>query len=75
MKTDIFLDLDNNKISTEYGDMPAHLKMPRKLKSQSGTAMGEEDSYISIKWRVMQPAEYANRVIFQKVKSAWHKQR
>lgn len=28
----------------------------------------EEDSYISIKWRVMQPAEYANRVIFQKVK-------
>ena len=25
-------------------------------------------SYISLKWRVMRPAEYANRVIFQKLK-------
>lgn len=28
----------------------------------------EEDRYISLKWRVAQPQEYANRVIFHKVK-------
>ena len=28
----------------------------------------EGDRYISLKWRVSQPQEYANRVIFQKVK-------
>lgn len=28
----------------------------------------EDDSYISLKWRVARPAEYANRVIFQKLK-------
>lgn len=28
----------------------------------------EEDRYISLKWRVMKPDDYANRVIFQKVK-------
>ena len=28
----------------------------------------EDDEFISMKWRVMQPAEYANRVIFQKIK-------
>ena len=26
------------------------------------------ESYINLKWRVMRPAEYANRVIFQKLK-------
>ena len=26
------------------------------------------ESYINLKWRVMRPAEFANRVIFQKVK-------
>lgn len=28
----------------------------------------EEDRYISLKWRVIKPDEYGNRVIFQKVK-------
>lgn len=28
----------------------------------------EEDRYISLKWRVLKPQEYGNRVIFQKVK-------
>ncbi len=28
----------------------------------------EDDRYISLKWRVMRPEQYANRVIFQKVK-------
>ena len=28
----------------------------------------EEDSYISLKWRVIKPDDYSNRVIFQKVK-------
>ena len=28
----------------------------------------EGDNYISLKWRVMRPAEYANRVLFQKLK-------
>ena len=28
----------------------------------------QDESYISLKWRVMRPAEYANRVIFQKLK-------
>lgn len=28
----------------------------------------EGESYINLKWRVMRPADYANRVIFQKVK-------
>jgi hypothetical protein len=28
----------------------------------------ENDRYINIKWRVMQPEEYGNRVLFQKVK-------
>ena len=27
----------------------------------------EGDNYISLKWRVMRPAEYANRVLFQKL--------
>ena len=27
----------------------------------------EGESYINLKWRVMRPAEYANRVIFQKL--------
>ena len=26
------------------------------------------ESYINLKWRVMRPAEYANRVLFQKLK-------
>ena len=28
----------------------------------------KDDEYISLKWRVMKPAEFANRVIYQKVK-------
>lgn len=28
----------------------------------------ENDKYINVKWRVMRPEQYANRVIFQKVK-------
>jgi hypothetical protein len=28
----------------------------------------EADSFISVKWRITQPNEYANRVIFQKIK-------
>lgn len=28
----------------------------------------KDDEYISLKWRVMKPADYANRVIYQKVK-------
>ena len=28
----------------------------------------EGESYINLKWRVMRPSEFANRVIFQKLK-------
>ena len=34
----------------------------------------EGESYINLKWRVMRPAEYANRVIFQKLKVFSEKQ-
>ena len=48
MKTVTFLDLDNNKISTEYGDMPAHLgrRCQGQVKSPLQAGLYERCGYL-----------------------------
>lgn len=37
------------------------------IAEEAKTDQYNNDQYVSVKWRISKPAEYANRVIFQKV--------
>ena len=39
------------------------------IAEEANNASYESDEYINVKWRISKPAEYANRVIFQKIRA------
>ena len=64
------IDTNSNEFDLGGGDILPIPKDTRVLATaeEAKNDSYENDSYINIKWRVNQPEEYANRVLFQKVK-------